>query len=85
MSFIKGDMLINSDFDHPPKSPTSQQGAGDYTLCHKCNNNTGAWYGAAFVAFAYQAMAILKYTKGRPSKKKFIGLRLSLQIVYVGQ
>lgn len=26
-----------------------QKGIGFYTLCDKCNNNTGAWYGDALV------------------------------------
>src|SRR5437899_2089757 len=26
-----------------------KHGFGDYTLCERCNNNTGSWYGAHFV------------------------------------
>ena len=29
-----------------------QQGMGKYSLCQECNNNTGAWYGDAYVFFA---------------------------------
>ena len=29
-----------------------QQGMGRYSLCTTCNNNTGAWYGDAYVYFA---------------------------------
>ncbi len=37
-------------------SKTFQHGYGDYTLCECCNNNTGSWYGRAYVDFVYQAM-----------------------------
>lgn len=29
-----------------------QKGAGAYTLCETCNNNTGSWYGSAYAEFA---------------------------------
>jgi len=31
-----------------------QKGIGFYTLCEKCNNNTGHLYGSSFVEFTYQ-------------------------------
>lgn len=33
-----------------------QKGAGLYSLCSKCNNNTGTWYGSAYAEFANQGM-----------------------------
>jgi hypothetical protein len=33
------------------KGKQLQRGIGNYTLCGKCNNDTGAWYGNAFVDF----------------------------------
>lgn len=36
------------------KGTQLQRGIGGYTLCEKCNNNTGAWYGNAFVDFIYK-------------------------------
>ena len=61
--------LINKDPDNyfNGKQHTSQRGAGAYTLCQKCNNDTGAWYGTAFANFAHQSLDILKDTKGQPS------------------
>lgn len=44
-----------------------QRGTGGYTLCPRCNNNTGGWYGKAFINWTYQAAGILKYTEGKPS------------------
>jgi len=29
-----------------------QKGMGRYSLCHECNNNTGSWYGDAYVYLA---------------------------------
>lgn len=43
-----------------------QRGAG-YTLCERCNNLTGHWYGSAFVDWAYQGMQIVRGTKGAPT------------------
>lgn len=45
----------------------SQKGLGEYTLCGNCNNNTGGWYGTAFINWAKQSMDILQYTQNRPS------------------
>lgn len=60
--------LINKDPDHyfDGKHHISQRGAGAYTLCEKCNPNTGAWYGDAFANFAHQSLDILKHAIGRP-------------------
>src|SRR5690606_11811805 len=44
-----------------------QRGMGEYTLCGKCNSDTGAWYGNAYVAWAQQGMDLAKYTAEAPS------------------
>ena len=44
-----------------------QRGAGAFTLCAQCNNDTGSWYGAAYAEWAHQAMAIVIGTNGHPS------------------
>jgi len=31
--------------DGVAKGPIQQRGMGSYTLCNKCNNDTGHWYG----------------------------------------
>lgn len=36
-----------------------QQGAGDYTLCRECNNNTGDWYAKEYIKFANEIGYIL--------------------------
>lgn len=44
-----------------------QQGAGGYTLCPKCNNDTGGWYGRSYADWADQAFQILLRADGQPS------------------
>lgn len=41
-----------------------QQGYGEYTLCDKCNNDTGAFYGDAYVDFIKQALEIYTVSNG---------------------
>lgn len=38
-----------------------QQGAGLYSLCAKCNNDTGTWYGSAYAEFANQGMRYYRH------------------------
>jgi 5-methylcytosine-specific restriction endonuclease McrA len=43
-----------------PKVRKGRRGAGAYTLCKRCNNNTGAWYGESYVSLARQGMEYLR-------------------------
>ena len=61
-NFIKS--LLTTDMENI-KTRVYQKGSGEYTLCKNCNNNTGAWYGNAYIDWVYQAAAILKYTKNK--------------------
>lgn len=38
-----------------------QKGAGKYSLCEKCNNNTGKWYGAAYQDIARRVAVALQH------------------------
>jgi len=49
------------------KGEIHQGGIGDHTLCIRCNNTTGGWYGKYFVDWCYQAMEILNRSGGNPS------------------
>lgn len=53
--------------DETVKGPIQQGGMGKHTLCAKCNNLTGHWYGCRFVDWCYQAMGILIRSNGKPS------------------
>jgi hypothetical protein len=62
------EQVLNSRLGQPIEGGTvSQKGAGAYTLCGRCNNNTGSWYGKHFVAWCHQGMEILQRTGGKPS------------------
>jgi len=37
-----------------PRTTQNQRGAGSYTLCARCNSNTGAWYVPAYIRWAQQ-------------------------------
>ncbi len=58
----------------------SQKGSGGYTLCQKCNNDTGAWYGAKFVDWCYAAADIVIKSKGNP-KVLFLKRAFPLEII----
>ncbi len=49
------------------KTRIYQRGSGGYTLCEKCNNDTGSWYGNSYLDWVYQAASIIHYTSGKPT------------------
>jgi hypothetical protein len=53
--------------DEVALGPIHQGGVFFYTLCPRCNNLTGHWYGGRFVDWCYQGMHILFCTRGKPS------------------
>ena len=61
------DEAFNLGPDEVPKGTIRQGGAGGHTLCIKCNNITGHWYGKYFIDWCYQAMEILIKAGGSPS------------------
>ena len=54
---VTGDKLIGDDrmpWDMAGLKYTNQQcGMGKYSLCRKCNNNTGSWYAQDYIDIAY--------------------------------
>lgn len=66
------------------KGKLKQGGIGFYSLCQKCNNNTGSWYGRDFVWWSYHAVNVLKWTDTRPTlyyPQSFFPLRVLKQIL----
>jgi hypothetical protein len=51
----------------PLKGTLQRKGMGAYTLCGRCNNQTGKWYGDAFGKWAVQGREILLRSGGRPT------------------
>jgi hypothetical protein len=53
--------------EKPKDGRISQRGAGRYTLCGKCNSDTGSWYGGTYVDVTKQAMYLLWRSRGEMS------------------
>jgi hypothetical protein len=47
-----------------PDGRINQKGAGRFTLCERCNNATGSWYGIPYIEVAKQAMELLDRSGG---------------------
>src|SRR4051794_12882008 len=65
---IEGTTLesINRDLDARPRGRINQRGAGAYTLCEPCNNNTGDWYADDFAAWCHQGADVLILSDFKP-------------------
>ena len=64
---VRMEELLRNRSMEAPKGPVSQLGAGAYTLCGRCNNDTGGWYGNAFVDWAYQGLVLSQHALQAPS------------------
>lgn len=56
------------------KGKQHQRGIGWYTLCAKCNNDTGRWYAKSFIDFTYQGYKNYQkfFEKGQLINKNWI-------------
>lgn len=62
------DMIQNGQIrDDGRKGKTQQRGSGQYSLCDKCNSRTGAWYGPAYMDWAYQGLRHCHHSLAAPS------------------
>jgi hypothetical protein len=64
---INFDTAMTLGPDIEPKGKHNQGGVKFKTLCERCNNLTGRWYGEAFVDWCYRGADILQKTEGKPS------------------
>jgi hypothetical protein len=64
---LKLEEAIQLGPDETFKGRIQQGGAGDYTLCRKCNSLTGTWYARHFIDWCYQGMLLLQKSGGHPS------------------
>ncbi len=53
-------------YDNKITGRIEQRGAGDYTLCERCNNNTGRWYARSFAHWCVQGATVLIKTDFNP-------------------
>lgn len=58
----------------------SQKGKGLYSLCPKCNNDTGTYYGNAYVDFANKCAILLNSNSNPITVEKVYPLRILKQI-----
>lgn len=65
--YYKMHQWVSNSLDELGKGKIQQKGFGSYTLCPKCNNNTGRWYGDAFKEFAIEGMRIVQFTNKSPT------------------
>jgi hypothetical protein len=66
----RGDMLLTArsrDELRSVRAKREPRGAGAFTLCAPCNNNTGKWYGEAYVDWTYQALTVSEKALVAPS------------------
>jgi len=61
-----GQDIIGLGPDEYSKGKCFQGGIGYYSLCPRCNNVTGSWYGSDFVKWSHEAKEILLKSKGSP-------------------
>jgi len=59
--------LLGEDLFGNFRGKIQQRGVGGHTLCIPCNNDTGSWYGSAYVDWTYQGMKILYAANGTPT------------------
>src|SRR5438552_9354996 len=55
---------IKAGPENSGKGRIQQRGAGAYTLCGKCNNDTGRWYGKHYAAWTYGALTTFIRARG---------------------
>lgn len=62
-----------------------QKGAGRYSLCQQCNNDTGTWYGDSYKEIAYVIAGALETWKNEPVQgigiKEIYGARFIKQVI----
>lgn len=76
--------LLNLPPDVQGNYKISQKGAGEYTLCEKCNNNTGKWYGGEYVKLAHRALHVIHQATSNKvtfNTGKFYPLRFLKQVM----
>lgn len=59
--------IIDKGLEPITRGKIQQRGAGGYTLCAKCNNNTGSWYGRDYVDWCYQSLILYQRSGGHLS------------------
>ncbi|HXM03522.1 MAG TPA: hypothetical protein VN939_13010 [Chthoniobacterales bacterium] len=64
--YAEMEWIRNSRNIDEPRGKIRQRGAGAYTLCERCNNDTGSWYGPSYVELTRQGMELLRSVRSAP-------------------
>jgi hypothetical protein len=81
VQIVQGDAALQLPPGEISGGRYQQRGSGAYTLCERCNNNTGSWYGAAFVDWCVAGGEALKLRQQTFAVPNFFPLRVVKQIV----
>jgi len=84
--YMEGEDAIKYGPNDIIKGKVLQRGYGKYSLCYKCNNNTGAWYASHFVKWCHWGMDVLIRSSGKPTliyTSNIIPLRVIKQIIAI--
>jgi hypothetical protein len=57
----------NLRYDQKPRAKPIQGGVHYYSICQRCNNSTGSWYGESYVTWAYEAYRIGQASNFKPT------------------
>ncbi len=57
----------NLRYDQKPRAKPMQGGVHYYSICQRCNNNTGSWYGNDYVAWTYEAYRVGQASNFNPT------------------
>lgn len=52
------ELIHQNDIENYTRGTIQQKGMGAYTLCKKCNNNTGRWYSIHYAEWARQGLLL---------------------------
>ena len=77
-----GEQVLGRDSLDAIGGSTQQRGAGGFSLCERCNNETGGWYGRAYAEWVAQGLHWLVYgDPQRPCLFRIYPLRVIKQVV----
>lgn len=63
---LETDFSLYDPFEQDVKGQVVQGGLSGFTLCTKCNNDTGGWYARAFIEWTKFGMKVLQMSGNNP-------------------
>jgi hypothetical protein len=69
------EQMLKSELWDGARGNVLQRGSGGFTLCERCNSNTGAWYGSEYANWAKQGLERLARIPDREEHLSFVPFR----------